>query len=37
VAVITALYDPLTILMANDFADVVPPDHNRADGWTTSV
>jgi hypothetical protein len=36
-AVITALYDPLTILMANDFTDVVPPDHNRADGRTDNL
>ena len=34
VAVVTALHDPLTVLVANDFAHVVPPDDDGADGRT---
>jgi hypothetical protein len=30
-AVIAALHDPLTVLVADDLADVVTPDDNRPD------
>jgi hypothetical protein len=30
-AVIAALHDPLTVLVADDLADVVTPDDNRSD------
>ena len=30
-AVVTTLHDPLAVLVANDFADVVPPDDDGAD------
>jgi hypothetical protein len=30
-AVVTALHDPLTILVADDLADVATPDHDGPD------
>jgi hypothetical protein len=30
-AVIAALHNPLAVLVADDFADVVPPDHDGTD------
>jgi hypothetical protein len=35
--VIAALHNPLTVLLADDLADVVTPDDNRANSRTTSV
>ena len=35
--VIAALHQPLTILAANDLADVVSPDDDNANGRTTSI
>src|SRR5215471_9095639 len=35
--VIAALHQPLTILAANDLADVVFPDDDNANGRTTSI
>jgi hypothetical protein len=36
-AVVAALHDPLTVLVADDFADVVTPDDNRSDRWSTGT
>lgn len=36
-AIVTALHDPLTVFLADDFADVVTPDDDRADGWATGI
>jgi hypothetical protein len=30
-AVVSTLYDPLTVLLADDLADVVTPDNNGSD------
>src|SRR6516164_1226235 len=35
--VIAALHYPLTILVANNFADVVSPDDDNANGRTTGI
>ena len=35
--VIAALHDPLAVLLANDFTDVVPPDDDCAYGWATGI
>jgi hypothetical protein len=35
--VVAALHDPLTVLVAHDFADVVTPDDDRANGWATGI
>src|SRR6516164_10859042 len=35
--VIAALHQPLTILAANNLADVVSPDNDSANGRTTSI
>jgi hypothetical protein len=35
-AVVTALHDPLTIFLADDLADVVTPDDDGPDRWSTS-
>jgi hypothetical protein len=35
--VITALHDPLTVLLAHNLTDVVTPDHDRANGWATGI
>ena len=37
VAVVAALHDPLTILLADDLADVVTPDDDGPDRWSTSI
>ena len=37
VAVIAALHDPLTVLLADDLADVVTPDDDGPDGWATGI
>jgi hypothetical protein len=37
VAIIAALHDPMTVLAADDFADMVAPDHDRADRRTARV
>jgi len=37
VAVIAALHDPLTVLVADDLADVVTPDNDRADRRSASI
>src|SRR5690349_13443108 len=37
VTVITALHDPLTVLVTHDLADMVGPDNDRADPRTASV
>jgi len=34
-AIVTALHDPLTILVADDLADVVTPDDDGPDRWST--
>jgi hypothetical protein len=36
-AVIAALHYPLTVLVANDLADVMTPDDDRAHGGTTGI
>jgi hypothetical protein len=35
--VVAALHDPLTVLLTNDLADVVAPDDDCPNGWTTCV
>jgi hypothetical protein len=35
--VIAALDDPLTILSANDPADMMTPDDDRANGWASGI
>jgi hypothetical protein len=35
--VVPALHDPLTVLKANDLADVVTPDHDSVNGRATDV
>jgi hypothetical protein len=35
--VIAALHDPLTILMADDLANVVTPDNDRTNGWAAGI
>jgi hypothetical protein len=35
--IIAALNDPLTILLADDLADMVPPHDDRTNRWTASV
>ena len=35
--VVAALHDPLAVLLTNDLADVVTPDDDSTDGWTTGV
>jgi hypothetical protein len=35
--VIAALHDPLAILVADDLADVVPPDDDRTDRRSTGI
>ena len=37
VAVVAALNDPLTVFLADNFPDVMPPDDDRADGRSTGV
>jgi hypothetical protein len=37
VPVIAALHYPMTIFVANNLADVVPPDNDSANGRTTSI
>jgi hypothetical protein len=37
VTIIAAFHDPLAIFLADDFTDVVAPDHNGADRWTARV
>jgi hypothetical protein len=36
-AVVAALHDPLTILVADDLADVVTPDDDGPDRWSTGI
>jgi len=36
-AVVAALHDPLTVLLADDFADVVTPDHDSPDRWAAGI
>jgi hypothetical protein len=36
-AVIAALDDPLTILVRDDLADVVTPDDDGPDRWSTGI
>jgi hypothetical protein len=36
-AVVAALHDPLTVLVADDLADVVTPDDDSPDCWSTGV
>ncbi|MBR0798284.1 hypothetical protein JQ615_23130 [Bradyrhizobium jicamae] len=36
-AVVSALHDPLTVLLPYDLADVVPPNDDCADRWATCV
>jgi hypothetical protein len=36
-AVVSALHDPLTVFLADDFADVVTPDHDCTDRWATGI
>jgi hypothetical protein len=35
--VITALHDPLTILMADDLANVVTLDNDCTNGWAAGI
>jgi hypothetical protein len=35
--VIAALYDPLTVLVSDDLADMVTPDDDCANGWATGI
>jgi hypothetical protein len=35
--IVAALYDPLTVLVADDLADVVTPDDDRANSWTPGI
>ena len=35
--IVAALYDPSTVLVADDLADVVTPDDDRANGWATGI
>jgi len=37
VAVVAALYDPLTVLVADDLADVMTSDDDRTNGWATGI
>jgi hypothetical protein len=37
VAIVTALNDPLTVFMADNFPDVVAPHHDGADLGTARV
>jgi hypothetical protein len=36
-AVVTTLHDPLTIFLADDFADVVTPDNDCSHRWATGI
>lgn len=36
-AIISALNDPLPVFSADNFTDVMCPDHDRADSWTADV
>jgi hypothetical protein len=36
-AVVPTLHDPLTVLVADDLADVVTPDDDGPDGWATGI
>jgi hypothetical protein len=36
-AVVAALHDPLTILVADNLADVVTPDHDSPDRWAAGI
>jgi hypothetical protein len=35
--IVAALYDPLTVLVADDLADMVAPDDDSANGWATGI
>ena len=37
VPVVAALNDPLTVFLADNFSDVMPPDDDRADRWSAGV
>jgi hypothetical protein len=36
-AVVTTLHDPLTVLLADDLADVVAPDDDSPDRWAAGI
>ena len=36
-SIISALNDPLPVFLADNFTDVMTPDHDRPDSWTAGI